>query len=475
MDDNQHSFLSFVKVAVQRFREWDTGPIRLISHIDADGISACSLMIKTLNLQNRKYSLSIVQNVSSDFLEKICKEDYGSYIFTDIGSGHIRLISSLFSGKNVLILDHHKTEEVTLSKNIIHVNPTLFGIDGGREVSGAGVVYLFCKEIDEKLKGMAHIALIGALGDVQEENGFLALNNSILVDAVDQGTIRVIRGLRIFGAQTRPLHKILEYSTDPYIPGVTGNESAAIQFLQQVGITPRVGNSWKKIVHLTSEEIKNLIEGIIMKRMGEENPDDVLGNVYLLPHEEKESPFRDAKEFATLLNATGRMQKASLGIGACLGDSKNKQLAMRALIAYKKEIIGALTWFEKGKNPDQIERGKGYLIINAAGYVNYAIIGTIASILSKSEKSKNISYILSLAHMDERLSKVSLRKTNPRSSEDLREIMKELIDGLEGCEAGGHKQAAGGIVPLKWENEIIARAHLILGKKTMEERIDFLE
>jgi len=44
--------------------------------------------------------------------------------------------------KEIVILDHHKVEN-NERDTIIHVNPHFFGIDGSKEVSGAGVVFLF--------------------------------------------------------------------------------------------------------------------------------------------------------------------------------------------------------------------------------------------------------------------------------------------------------------------------------------------
>ena len=83
--------------------------------------------------------------------------------------------------------------------------------------------------------------------------------------------------------------------------------------------------------------MKKLITGVIMKRLGETKPDDMLGNVYILPHEDEESN-KGRKEFATLLNACGRLGRASFGIGACLGDKKIKQQAIRSLGDYKKRL-----------------------------------------------------------------------------------------------------------------------------------------
>ena len=59
----------------------------------------------------------------------------------------------------------------------------------------------------------------------------------------------------------------MEYSTDPFIPGITGSEENALNFLNELGINPREGNHFKKLVNLSEEELKILITGIILKRL----------------------------------------------------------------------------------------------------------------------------------------------------------------------------------------------------------------
>src|SRR3989338_1642219 len=233
--DSYEQFYQDVKNAAEAFKKIDKKEvIRIISHLDADGIGAASLIVKCLNNDVRKYSLSIVQQIKRELLEELSKESYRCIIFTDLGSGVLTDIEELFKGKKVFILDHHEPEKIEVKENIFFVNPHKFGIEGGLEVSGAGMAYLFAKCLDPKMEDFAHIAVIGAMGDMQEHNGFHRINNEILQTAVSKGKIKVIRGLRLFGAQTKPLHKVLEYCTDPYIPGVSGSESGAIQFLQHI-------------------------------------------------------------------------------------------------------------------------------------------------------------------------------------------------------------------------------------------------
>ncbi len=458
--------------AAERFKDLDKKEtIRVVSHLDADGISACAILVKTLNILNRKYSISILPQLKEVTIKELKDENHKYYVFTDLGSSQISMINNHLKDKTVFILDHHEIPgEENLPDNITHVNPHIFGIDGSKEISGAGVVYLFCKNLVPKLD-FAHIAVIGAIGDVQEEKeGFLRLNDEILQEAVSQGNIDVKKGMRFFGRQTRPLHKILEYSTDPYIPGVSGSESGAIQFLQQIGINPKIGSEWKKIVHLGEMEIKKLVAGIVMKRINEENPEDILGNVYTLINEEKESPTRDAREFSTLLNACGRMNKASLGIGACMGDKKLKQKAIRHLTNYKRAIIDAMKWYNRNKDCEDIIVRDGFVIINAKENVYPTMIGTIASILSKSKEFKDGTYILSMARVDDGTTKVSLRISGRMQKDiNLRGVVDEITRQVGG-EAGGHVYAAGAMIDTSNEEKFVETAKIILSKHALEEK-----
>ena len=471
--DSYEKFNKKLQEAAESFRAIDKKEvIRVISHLDADGISACAILIKLLNNESMKYSVSIVQQLSAPFIANLANESYNCFIFTDIGSGVIKEITESLSGKKVFILDHHSTGENVQKGDVVFVNPHEFGIDGGKEISGAGVVFKFAQAVNKDMEDFAHIAIIGAIGDLQEQNGFLRLNKEILEIAVSRKRIKVEKGLRIFGAQTKPLHKVLEYCTDPYIPGVSGSESGAIQFLYQIGIDPKNGSGWKKIVHLNDDDMKKLVTGIIMKRLSEANPDDVLGNVYILPHEEEESPTRDAKEFATLLNAFGRLGRASYGIGACLGDKKIKQQAIRSLSDYKKEIVNALGWYNENKFSDDIYWGRRYVIINAKENIMSTMIGTLASILSKSNLMTNNTFILSMARAQEGNTKISLRTTlNGNGTLDLRRLIEEMISEIGNAEAGGHQNAAGAVIPTEHESYFVQTAKEVLDKYAVEEKI----
>ncbi len=299
---------------------------------------------------------------------------------------------------------------------------------------------------------MAFLAIIGAIGDVQEtKDGFIGINKEILEDAISSGNLEVKRGLRMFGSQTKPLYKVLQYSTDPYIPGITGNSDASIELLSQLKI-----NHTKKLIHLSEEEIKNLVAAIIVKRMGSEaEPEDVLGNIYILKDKEEPSPTRDLKEFSTLLNSCGRLNKPSLGIGTCLNDQKSYDLALNLLIKYKGELIESLNWFFRNRNSKEVIESQGLTIINAEDNIKDTLIGTVTSMISKSNIYQPETILISLAHTLDNNTKISIRVSGFKSSKvDLKNILETITKKI-GYPTGGHKFAAGSIIPQEKEQEFI--------------------
>ena len=483
--DKNKAFLKYIELSANKFKKQfidDDTNIKIISHLDADGISAASIVIKMLSNMNINYSLSIVPEINPNILNGLLTDMYSVYILSDLGSGYLNDIRDILlkNGKKVLILDHHELTENDsevrrkFKNSLIEVNPHLFEIDGSSQISGSGVSYFFAKYFDSKNMSMAHIAVVGATGDYQIDDVNSELNEIIIRDAISSGKLKVITGLKLFGAQTRPLPRVLSYCTDPYLPGITGSENGAVQFLLNIGINPKIGNKWKKLVNLTKSEMEKLVEGIVMMSInnGSINPNEIIGKIYILPNEERESPLRDVKEFATLLNACGRMNKASYGIGACLNEEKLKARALGTMVDYKKQIIKSLKWFENYKNdPNFVIRKEKYTIINARDNIYYTMIGTIASILSHSTDLPQDHIIIAMAEQYDLRTKVSIR-ISKRNKNDVN--LKELIDSIIsiiGGESGGHKDAAGAIIDGENEKRLIETAENILNKISIEEKV----
>ena len=103
--DSYELFKEDVKKCAEEFRKIPKNEIiRVISHLDADGISSASLLVKYLNNDNRKYSISIIQQVEKDVLESIAREPYKYVVFSDIGSNALTQMEELFKDRLSLFL-----------------------------------------------------------------------------------------------------------------------------------------------------------------------------------------------------------------------------------------------------------------------------------------------------------------------------------------------------------------------------------
>ena len=296
-------FYAKIEEVAQQLKHQET-PFHIITHLDTDGLTSASILIKALKREEKTFAVSVVKQITEQLLTRLSREPCSTIVFLDLGSGNLQQIASFLKNKTIIILDHHQIQESSFSCH--QINPLQYDLNP-YEISGAGITYIFAKAMNKKNKDSAYLAILGAIGDRQENKGFIGLNSEILKEATN---IEVKTGLRMFGTQTRSLHKVLEYSYDPYIPGITGNETNAVHFLEEIGIPIKDNGKFRKLVHLSQEETKKLITSIILRRLGsEKSPEDILGNIYLLKDEEEELPTKDLKEFSTLLNCCGRLNK----------------------------------------------------------------------------------------------------------------------------------------------------------------------
>ena len=219
----------------------DSDEIHIVTHIDADGISAGAIASETLQRLNKQFSIEFVKQLDEQISKRLENDNHNLVWFTDLGSS----ISNNYSKINKVITDHHVCPEN--SNFSYHLNPHLFNLNGAEQISGAGVTYLVSKSIDKNNLDLSSLAIVGAIGDLQDRKycKLVGLNQQILEDAETKGVVSKKLDICYFGKETRPVYKLLQYSNDPLIPGLTSRESACISFLQELGITMKDGDKWR--------------------------------------------------------------------------------------------------------------------------------------------------------------------------------------------------------------------------------------
>lgn len=443
--------------------------IKIVSHHDADGICSAALLIKLLNNFKINYSISIVSVLNSTNINEFAKENYEHYIFSDLGSSYINLINDVFDEKKVLILDHHIiNQNIKTKKNICHINPYLSKINASNEISGSGVVYLFCEKLDKSFISLSYLALIGAIGDCQEKKGFNGINLDLLKKSKKNNLINHFKGIKIIGSYSKPIVKFIKQSIDPLIPELSGDEVKTINFLRKINIEPIKNKKYKTLFDLNDEEKSKLIIEL-SKLIPKSKKKNLIGDVYLI--NSQTGPYKDIREFSTILNSCGRLNKSTIGIGACLNDNKMKKKALELLNEYKKEILDMIKWFKENKNTKLIIESNNFIIINCKNFIAPNMIGIFASIISYSNMINKNKFVLTMSRNDDNTTKISLRYSNKQDNVNLYEIISKITKMVNG-EFGGHKNAAGAIINTNLEEQFITKAQELFKNLSIQEKIE---
>ncbi len=456
------------------------GTIRLVSHYDADGISSAAIMVRALQREGKCFRLSFVKQLSGEAVESLKGDSEKLVVFTDLGSGFQNDIAKhlLGAGRKIVILDHHEPQGSIPEEHqeqLVHVNPMLNGIT--EDLSGSGVTYLMARALSPTNKDLAELAIIGAIGDSQtgsigEHWGLLGINKEILKDAESTGKVRLEKGLRLWGRYGRPVHKALQYSMDPFIPGVSGSESGSVQLLGEVGIDLKSPTGeWKTLAGLTEEETQKLATGIIKQRMlnGEENPEWIFGDVYELP--DKDGPFRDANEFATMLNACGKTGNAWAGVSICLNDPAAGADVKKVMSSYRREIGKALQLVRRSRDIIRSTPNAEYIL--AGSRVSEHVISNVVSIMEKSclvPDGQCGKPMFAFADTEDGQVKVSARASDALVEKGLsmKDAMAEASKEFD-CQGGGHAGAAGATIPRGSEERFINTVEKLLTARNQAE------
>jgi single-stranded-DNA-specific exonuclease len=453
------------------------GFIHVFSHLDADGVAAAAIIGKALFRLDARFRLRVTQWIDEKIIGEIISDKPQLVVLTDFGSGYLDLLDEKVPGFRVLILDHHQITGDVDNENFVQVNPHLQGIDGATDVSGSGVAYFVAKAVNAENVDLAPIALVGALGDLQDKNEqrkLGGLNELIVDDAVAAKLVTVEKDLTFFGRETRPIHRALAATNNPFIPGLSGEEDKSLAFLASLDIKPKEGEKWRALRDLTEDEKKRLSSALadylISKGLHTEVA-NLIGNVYVLTNEEAWTPLRDAREFAVLLNSTGRMDRPSLGIAICMGDrGAALEKANKVLEDYRKSISTYLGWVME--KPERMKELENIYVVYGETFINEKIIGTISSILSTGLTNPEKPLIAFANIEEENAAKFSARTTDMALNKgvNLGDVMRVASEKYGG-KGGGHNVAAGAQVPIDQIENFISTVNDLVGKQLKGEKV----
>ncbi|WP_254864361.1 single-stranded-DNA-specific exonuclease RecJ [Halovivax gelatinilyticus] len=478
--------------------------VLLASHIDADGLTSAAVAASALERAGKSFEVVFEKQLDEEAIDRIAATDYETVWFTDFGSGQLDVISTYETNGafTPVIADHHQPADADTE---YHCNPLLEGIDGASELSGAGTAYVVARAMatlqekrgDSPTKRMsarstaedgatvattarsdnrdlAALAVVGAVGDMQASSGQLhGANAAIVEEGVDAGVVETGTDLALYGTQTRPLPKLLEYATDVYIPGISNDQGGAMRFLDGLDLDLRdEENEWRRWADLTADEKQTVASSLVQRAISRGVPaskiDGLVGTSYRLAAEPPGTELRDASEFSTLLNATARYDRADVGLAVCLGDRDGALERARTLLQSHRRNLS---------NGIDLVTNEGVTVeehlqwFHAGDRIRETIVGIVAGMALGNEGIDRNRPILAFAEKDDEAEvKVSGRGTHAlvRQGLDLSVVLGEAARAVGG-DGGGHDVAAGATVPAGREPEFLERADELVGEQIESE------
>ncbi len=388
--------------------------VRLISHNDADGLSAAGIMCNALYRKGIIFQATIVSQFDQSTIELIEKTSLGAVILCDMGSSQVELASRI---KNAIIIDHHKP---TGKLTHVHFNPHLVGIDGSSELCASCGAYMVARQMGEN-SDLAGLALAGAIGDKQALNG---ANKIILDEAVEKKAVTVKKGLRM---GDDPVEELLELSIDPYLD-ITGDKEKIKVFLDKLGVKGR-------LAQLSEEHLIKFSSALVLK-LAKQSPaaiDSLIGEIYVLNNEVVPNIY----DFVNIMNACGKDEKAGIALALCMRDASSVDEAKTVTREHQRTLISTI---KKAQAQIKSARNFRYVLLDDSSGTGI-IAGTMTRYLYPDKP------FITLNEVEGNI-RVSARGTRKlvAAGLDLAAAMREASASLGGI-GGGHDVAAGATIP----------------------------
>jgi len=413
-----------------------TTRIRIISHYDADGITAASIMCKALHREGYNFHASLMRNPFDKGLERVSKEDNALIIFLDMGSGQINTIEKM--NCKCIIVDHHQFRKEKTTENVFQINANLCDINGNYEACGATLALSLAKAFNSKNKDLVGLALVGANGDKQYIGGFRGYNKDVIDEALKDGLIKENVEIKLNGEN---LSDAIYYSIDPYFSGISGNKKAISDLLNKLELREDA-----KFEDLNKEEIKKL-QSYLMLVLIQKNLEKNILDTVIRPRYYSEAIGYEFERFADLIDSCGKGGNRGLGFSVAMGDKNAFDKAFDHEKKHKQKILDELLRLEK----EGFEEKKAIKYFYSDDSSLGGVIGGIAmNFMLDREKA-----LLSLVKSDDEIH-VSCRGTQYLVGKglDLGKAMKEASAKLGG-HGGGHAIASGATIASDKEEEFL--------------------
>lgn len=416
---------------------------RVVSHYDADGITAAAIICIALQRQGYDFHATLMRNPFTEGLERVKKENNDYIIFTDMGSGQLPILETFST--SLMIIDHHQVIKENTPDHILQINANLFDINGNYDASGASMAYMVVRELNAENIDLSALAIAGATGDKQYIGGFSGLNQTIINEALDHQAIRTEQGIKLSG---ETIADSLFYSIEPFYAGISGDEKGIQSLLSDLTIDSELAYS-----DLSKKQREQLHSALLLILLENGCESDILETV-IRPRYYSKKTRGEMEQFADLLDSCGKGGNRDIGLALTLGDEQSFQKAVSNEKTYKQKILDELLSIQK----NGVKEKKSFRFFYSQSSSLGGVVGGIATNFLLDNKKP----LLSIVKKPDELH-ISCRGNQQLVSQglDLGSAMEQISKKFKG-NGGGHKIAAGATIPAQAEESFLKEVNTLL-------------
>ncbi len=423
----------------------DCTEARVFSHNDADGIGAASVLTSMLVRAGKGSQTTNLKSFDLPSIQASLVKGVDLLIVADMGSSNLTALESL--GTKVIVLDHHRPEKD--SENVIHLNPSVFKVDGARYACASTLSMLLAVTVDESNWNLLPMAFAGMVGDRQHLQGLIGVNAHLYNEGSGRNLVQEKKGSLL---PPGPVGDGLMRTTHPFIRGVSGDPQGIARLLQEANV--RAESTWDGLDEGGRRRLSSLISLRLLEQgcsLG--SLEDELAPDYFFPQDNSR-----AYQLTRLINACGRVEETSLGLAMLLGVKEARERAETLVREYDEMLLNA------AKRTAERGISKEVAIQHFESphrEVSSELCGLVMQWVGDQDKAT-----ICLTRMDKefKVSSRGTRKLVDMDGLDLSVAMRDAAASVGGV-GGGHNIASGATIPLGKDIDFLQALDAIIAKQ----------
>lgn len=423
----------------------DCTEARVFSHNDADGIGAASVLTSMLVRAGKGSQTTNLKSFDLPSIQASLVKGVDLLIVADMGSSNLTALESL--GTKVIVLDHHRPEKD--SENVIHLNPSVFKVDGARYACASTLSMLLAVTVDESNWNLLPMAFAGMVGDRQDLQGLIGVNAHLYNEGSGRNLVQEKKGSLL---PPGPVGDGLMRTTHPFIRGVSGDPQGIARLLQEANV--RAESTWDGLDEGGRRRLSSLISLRLLEQgcsLG--SLEDELAPDYFFPQDNSR-----AYQLTRLINACGRVEETSLGLAMLLGVKEARERAETLVREYDEMLLNA------AKRTAERGISKEVAIQHFESphrEVSSELCGLVMQWVGDQDKAT-----ICLTRMDKefKVSSRGTRKLVDMDGLDLSVAMRDAAASVGGV-GGGHNIASGATIPLGKDIDFLQALDAIIAKQ----------